>query len=105
MALYLVASLPAALVSAILGSILLAIDRTYGTRTTLLLPAGMAAFETPFYILSSLCLAAAFWLTSRAFLSGALRWVADRERTRHWHDEPVYRRTRRRAFSSTHPAG
>jgi hypothetical protein len=30
------------------------------------------------------------------FLADAQRWVADRERTRHWHDEPRYYRPRRR---------
>jgi ABC-type transport system involved in multi-copper enzyme maturation permease subunit len=105
MALYLVSTVPAGIIAGILTLILLAIDRTYGTRTTLLLPASWAPFETPFFLVSSVCLAVAFWLTSRAFLAGALRWVADRERTRHWHEEPVYRRTRRRAFSSTGRAG
>ncbi len=100
MALYLAGSIPSLAVAAILAAILTAIDRTYGTRTTLLLPASWAAFETAFLIASSLCLALIFWLMARAFLSNAQRWVADRERTRHWHEEPVYRRTRRRAFSA-----
>jgi hypothetical protein len=33
---------------------------------------------------------------SRLFLNWAQRWIADRERTRHWNEEPVYRRSRRR---------
>jgi ABC-type transport system involved in multi-copper enzyme maturation permease subunit len=103
-ALYLVGSIPAALIAGILTAILTAVDRTYGTRTAMLLPGGLAAFETPFLVASSLCLALIFWLMSRAFLSNALRWVADRERTRHWHEEPVYRRSRRRAVPSR-PAG
>ena len=59
------------------------------------LPASWAAFEVPFLIASSLALGLIFWLMARTFLSHALRWVADRERTRHWYDEPVYRRSRR----------
>ncbi len=105
MALYVVGAIPAGIIAAVLAAILQSIDRTYGTRTSLLLPAAMAAFETPFLILSSIVLALIFWLMARTFLSHALRWVADRERTRHWHEEPVYRRSRRRAFSSTNPAG
>jgi ABC-type transport system involved in multi-copper enzyme maturation permease subunit len=49
-----------------------------------------------FFILTCLGLALIFWLMSRLFLRQALRWVADRERTRHWYDEPIYRRSRRR---------
>jgi hypothetical protein len=36
-----------------------------------------------------------FLVASRLFLGWAQRWIADRERTRHWYDEPVYRRARR----------
>jgi ABC-type transport system involved in multi-copper enzyme maturation permease subunit len=36
-----------------------------------------------------------FWLTAKFFLSRAQRWIADRERTRHWYAEPIYRRSRR----------
>ena len=36
-----------------------------------------------------------FWLAAKFFLNWAQRWIADRERTRHWHEEPVYRRSRR----------
>jgi ABC-type transport system involved in multi-copper enzyme maturation permease subunit len=87
-------------VAGVLAGFLRLVDRTYGTRTAALLPASWAAFEVPFLIASSLALAAIFWFMSRTFLAHALRWVADRERTRHWHEEPVYRRSRRRAFSS-----
>jgi ABC-type transport system involved in multi-copper enzyme maturation permease subunit len=36
-----------------------------------------------------------FWLAAKIFMTWAQRWIADRERTRHWHEEPVYRRSRR----------
>jgi ABC-type transport system involved in multi-copper enzyme maturation permease subunit len=36
-----------------------------------------------------------FWIAAKFFLGWAQRWIADRERTRHWYDEPVYRRSRR----------
>jgi ABC-type Na+ efflux pump permease subunit len=43
-------------------------------------------------------LAVGFFLVARWFLYRAHRWIADRERTRHWHEEqPSYRRSRRRA--------
>jgi hypothetical protein len=38
---------------------------------------------------------AAFWVTAKFFLTWAQRWIADRERTRHWYEEPIYRRSRR----------
>jgi ABC-type transport system involved in multi-copper enzyme maturation permease subunit len=38
---------------------------------------------------------AIFWLTAKFFLAWAQRWIADRERTRHWYEEPIYRRSRR----------
>ena len=36
-----------------------------------------------------------FRLTAKFFLGWAQRWIADRERTRHWYEEPAYRRARR----------
>jgi hypothetical protein len=54
-----------------------------------------------FTILTCLGLALLFWLMSRLFLGWAMRWVADRERTRHWYEEPVYRRSRRQPAKMT----
>jgi ABC-type transport system involved in multi-copper enzyme maturation permease subunit len=104
-ALYLISSPAPAIAAFVLSQVLGLLDRTYGTRTSAFLPANMAGFETPFLITSSLSLALIFWLMARTFLSHAQRWVADRERTRHWHEEPIYRRSRRRAFASPRPAG
>jgi hypothetical protein len=52
------------------------------------------AFST-FFVASCIGLALAYWLTARWFLNRSVRHIADRERTRHWYDEPVYRRARR----------
>jgi ABC-type Na+ efflux pump permease subunit len=52
------------------------------------------AFLRVFAIASSIGLALTLWLLARVFLNRAQRWVADRDRTRHWHDEPFYRRSR-----------
>jgi ABC-type transport system involved in multi-copper enzyme maturation permease subunit len=63
---------------------------------------GAAAFRSYyvgyqiFLVSSCIALAVICWIMSRVFLTWAQRWVADRERTRHWYDEPVYRRPRRR---------
>jgi hypothetical protein len=75
---------------------LAAIDRQLGTQLSV--AAGLVSFDhRVFTVLTCLGLALLFWLMSRLFLSQAFRWVADRERTRHWHEEPVYRRSRRRS--------
>lgn len=51
----------------------------------------------PFVALSCVVLAVIFLVLPQMFLGWAQRWIADRERTRHWHEEPFYRRARREA--------
>ena len=51
-------------------------------------------FFRVFAISSSIGLVVICWFMARLFLARAERWVADRDRTRHWHDEPYYRRSR-----------
>ena len=51
-------------------------------------------FFRVFAIASSIGLVFICWLMARIFLTRAQRWVADRDRTRHWYDEPLYRRSR-----------
>lgn len=46
------------------------------------------------WIAAAGCLAVAWWFLARLFLYRAQRWIADRERTRHPYDEPIYRRSR-----------
>jgi ABC-type transport system involved in multi-copper enzyme maturation permease subunit len=75
---------------------LLLFDWLVGTHTAASTAAGLLAFQTPIFIGICIGLAALFLLMSRMFLAQALRWVADRERTRHWYDEPVFRRAQRR---------
>jgi ABC-type transport system involved in multi-copper enzyme maturation permease subunit len=88
---------PILLVAAyILGSVLAAVDRQLGTRLSGAAHPFISFDHRVFFVLTCLGLALIFWLMSRLFLSQALRWVADRERTRHWYDEPIYRRSRRR---------
>ncbi len=53
-----------------------------------------AALLQVFWVSSAVGLAILFFLLARLFLDRALRWVADRDRTRHWHEEPYYRRSR-----------
>ena len=48
----------------------------------------LRSFLQLFSAASSVGLALIFWLMARLFLNRAQRWVADRERTRHWKEEP-----------------
>jgi ABC-type transport system involved in multi-copper enzyme maturation permease subunit len=87
--------------SYILGSVLAVVDRQLGTRLNGTANPFASFDPRAFFVLTCLGLALIFWLMSRLFLSQALRWVADRERTRHWYDEPIYRRSRRRPAKAT----
>ncbi|MHB1424151.1 MAG: ABC transporter permease [Gemmataceae bacterium] len=96
LAIYLCTTPILAIAALILGLALIALDRQFGTQLSV--AAGAFSFDHRlFTVLTCLGLALLFWLMSRLFLSRALRWVADRERTRHWYDEPIYRRSRRRS--------
>jgi ABC-type transport system involved in multi-copper enzyme maturation permease subunit len=100
LAVYAPTSLILAIVSLIIGLILVAIDKQFGTQ----LSAAAGSFSVDhrvFSVLTCIGLALIFWLMSRLFLSQAMRWVADRERTRHWYEEPIYRRSRRQPAKMT----
>ena len=58
---------------------------------------GFADFALAFFIASCLVLAGIFYGVAVFFLHDARKWVADRERTRHWKDEPLRLRPRRPA--------
>jgi ABC-type transport system involved in multi-copper enzyme maturation permease subunit len=98
LAIYLCCSPILFIAAAIVIQILATIDRMWGTRTSGVASNFLLEIVThpAFFVLSCLGLALIFWGMSRSFLAHALRWIADRERTRHWHEEPIYRRSRRR---------
>jgi len=54
-------------------------------------------FFTAFFIATCLGLALIFWLVAWYFVGDAEKRVSDRERTRHWKEEPIYRPRRRAA--------
>jgi ABC-type transport system involved in multi-copper enzyme maturation permease subunit len=91
--LYLVTSPVMALLALIIWICLYVLDRLMSTSITQVF--GFNGFGWVFVITSWVGLAALFLWLSHIFLDRTLRWIADRERTRHWHDEPVYRRSRR----------
>jgi ABC-type transport system involved in multi-copper enzyme maturation permease subunit len=77
--------------------LLLVVDAALGTKMSDLVFSGLSIYFVTFFIASCIALAVIFWLMARRLLSRAQRWIADRERTRHWHEEPLYRRSRRPA--------
>jgi ABC-type transport system involved in multi-copper enzyme maturation permease subunit len=89
---------PAAL---LVGALLTAIDRQLGTQLSAAATPFFSLDHRVFFILTCVGLVLIFWLMSRMFLHQALRWVADRERTRHWYEEPIYRRSLRRPVKAT----
>ncbi len=95
LAIYLCSTPILALVSLILNAFVFAFDKYFGTQWSA--ATGSFSFDRrTFTLMTCLGLALLFWLMSRFFLNQAQHWVADRERTRHWFEEPVYRRSRRR---------
>jgi ABC-type Na+ efflux pump permease subunit len=92
------------MLSFFLALVLQAIDARWGTQTAGLLPGVMASVETPVLVASSVALAVIFFLMARTLRARARRWVADRDRTRHWAEEPIVRRARRRPARLWPPA-
>ncbi len=76
----------------ILALFVFCLDLALGTRLAALCLS--AHFIRTLTISSAVCLVAAFWFTAGRVLAWAQRWIAERERTRHRFDEPVYRRSR-----------
>jgi ABC-type Na+ efflux pump permease subunit len=82
------------IVVGVLLLVLVIIDLFIGTRLALLCVNNMPYLMRVFFISSCLSLVVAFWLLAKVFMHRAHRWIADRDRTRHWYDEPLYRRSR-----------
>jgi ABC-type Na+ efflux pump permease subunit len=91
---YLVTSPFIFFLAGILLIFLLFVDWLVGSNFAAICFRNGAYFMRVFAIASSVGLAVLCWLMARLFLNRAQRWVADRDRTRHWHDEPFYRRSR-----------
>ena len=57
---------------------------------------GFATWSVGFLIATWIGMFVGFFIAARLFLRGAQKWVADRERTRHWENDPTERPRRRR---------
>jgi ABC-type transport system involved in multi-copper enzyme maturation permease subunit len=93
---YLVLSPVIAIVAGVIYVILAIIDVRYGTTLAPNSPGGIANFRDAFLIATCLGLVILFWLVARLFLRSAQNWIANRERTRHWQEEPAQPRRKRR---------
>ena len=93
--LFLLASPVTFIVFLLLCIVLMIVDLFLHTGVSGLILSNFLVFFSVFLISTCVAMALACWIMARYFLSWAQRWVADRERTRHWYDEPLYRRSRR----------
>ena len=96
---FLIASPVTAILALILILLLAIADIFLKTGIASLAFQSFPVFRQIFLVSSCIALAVMCWIMARLFLTWAQRWVADRERTRHWYDEPVYRRPRRRSYA------
>ena len=93
--LFLLASPVTFIVFLLLCIVLMIVDLFLHTGVSGLILSNFLVFFSVFLISTCVAMALACWIMVRYFLSWAHCWVADRERTRHWYDEPIYRRSRR----------
>ena len=99
---FLVTGLLSVFPAGILYALLLLFDWMLGTQMTTFAAKGMNTFVTLCFIAACGLLALFFWFLSRKLLEWAADAVTNRERTRHWPEPPVYRRSHRRG---TGPSG
>jgi hypothetical protein len=93
--LYLITSPFVALLAVLVILMLMLVDSWLKTGYAATAVGWWGAWWPAFYVASCVALGGIFLFASRLFLGMAQRWIADRERTRHWYEEPVYRRARR----------
>jgi ABC-type transport system involved in multi-copper enzyme maturation permease subunit len=77
-------------------ALLFVVDQFLHTAFSGLMVTTLTTFGNAFVIAFNLALALIFYLAARYFLAEAERWVAERERTRHWKEEAPVRRGQRR---------
>jgi ABC-type transport system involved in multi-copper enzyme maturation permease subunit len=76
---------------------LMVVDNYLGTGLGTTAAKGFDEYLFPaFKIASCVALAGIFWGMAWFFITDAQKWVADRERTRHWKDEPLRLRPRKK---------
>jgi hypothetical protein len=83
------------IVAGLLLLVLVLVDIGLGTSFATMCVRNLPYFLHVFFISSCISLVIIFWALAVLFMQRTVRHIADRERTRHWYDEPLYRRSRR----------
>jgi ABC-type transport system involved in multi-copper enzyme maturation permease subunit len=99
---YLLTTPATMIIAAIIYIFLELADRFYKT-TFAQAVGGWGTFKTAFSIATCVALALIFFIAARLFLSSAEKRISDRERIRHWKDEPFRRPLRRRPVTPRSP--
>jgi ABC-type transport system involved in multi-copper enzyme maturation permease subunit len=87
---YLLTSPVIFVLAALILLFLMLVDQALGTELgKSALSGGAENYFEAFKIASCLVLAGLFWGLAWFFLGDAQKWISDRERTRHWKDEPL----------------
>ncbi len=95
LALYGIASPVILVLAGLLMVVVTLADLILQTHVSSVARAGFNVWWNLFFVSSCVGLGVIFLLMARLFLNRAQRYIADRERTRHWSEEPIYRRPRR----------
>jgi ABC-type transport system involved in multi-copper enzyme maturation permease subunit len=85
---YLITTPVIVIVAVVILLFLFLLDQYLGTQFGGTAAGGFGEFVLGFTVGSCLVLAGVFWGLAWFFLGDAQKWIADRERTRHWRDEP-----------------
>ena len=94
---YLVTTPVVLMLAALIMFFLWFIDWMFKTNIGVTSVQGAVTFYVCFLIASCIGLALMFWLLAWYFVRDSQRWVAERERTRHWKDEWIEPVSRRRS--------
>lgn len=86
-----------AILAGVLMAVLMMADALFQTRFATFAATNLTTYWTMFFVAACIGLAVIFFVAASLFLRNAQTWIANRERTRHWEDEPVYRSRRRTA--------
>lgn len=103
LAIYAVCSPVIGILALLLLFLAMLVDMLLETQIAGVALVGMANYWSFFFFATCVGLALIFLLAARIFLNWAQRYIADRERTRHWYDEPIFRRSRRVPVSLEKP--
>jgi ABC-type Na+ efflux pump permease subunit len=85
-----------AILAVIIMAMLFVADSILGTQMAAVAVRGLNTYWTLFFVATCIGLAIIFFIAASLFVRNAQTWIATRDRTRHWDEEPIYRLARRR---------